>query len=99
MIFSDKQIKDYKAQHGVDLHLVEVIDGDKTYSCILRAPSRKDISYAAVAKDPISISEVMLRNLWVAGDEEIKERDDLFLAVLPKLEVLLQTKEATIKKL
>ena len=43
--------------------------------------------------------EVMLNQLWVAGDEEIKTRDDLFLAASQKMQEVLEVKEAEIKKL
>lgn len=99
MVFTDKQISEYKKKFGTDLHLIEVPDGEETYSCILRAPTRQDLSYAATAKDPMKMSEVMIASLWVAGDEVIKERDDLFLAVVPALEQVLKVKEATVKKL
>ena len=49
--------------------------------------------------DPVKMTEVMLNQLWVAGDEEIKTRDDLFLAASQKMQEVLEVKEAEIKKL
>ena len=45
------------------------------------------------------MSEVMLKQLWVAGDEEIKTDDELFMAVVAKMDEVLKVKEAEIKKL
>lgn len=94
MKFTKEQVKEWKAKHG---ELFEIIVEDK--SCILHRPTRKDLSYASAVKDPIKMSEVMLNALWVAGDEEIKEDDSLFLAAIQKMEDILEVKEAEIKKL
>lgn len=94
MKFTKEQIKEWKAKHG---ELFEITVEDK--SCILHCPTRKDLSYASAVKDPIKMSEVMLNALWVAGDEEIKEDDSLFLAAIQKMQEILEVKEAEIKKL
>jgi hypothetical protein len=94
MKFTKEQIKEWKAKHG---ELFEITVEDK--SCILHRPTRKDLSYASAVKDPIRMSEVMLNALWVAGDEEIKEDDSLFLAAIQKMQEILEVKEAEIKKL
>ena len=65
----------------------------------MHRPTRKDLSYASAVKDPVKMSEVMLNALWVAGDEEIKEDDSLFLAAIQKMQDILEVKEAEIKKL
>ena len=94
MKFTKEQIKEWKAKQG---ELFEITVEDK--SCILHRPTRKDLSYASAVKDPIKMSEVMLNALWVAGDEEIKEDDSLFLAAIQKMQDILEVKEAEIKKL
>lgn len=94
MKFTKEKIKELKAKHGT-LFLIEV----EGFSCILRTPNRQDLSFAGVVKDPIKMSETMLRLLWVDGDEELKTRDDLFLAVIAKMDEVLKVKEAEIKKL
>lgn len=96
MDFNQTQIEAFKAQHpGRELYLVEV-EGKR---CILRSPGRQDLSYASVVKDPIKMNEVMLAQLWVAGDEEMKTDDSLFMAVCAKMDEVLKVKEAEIKKL
>jgi len=94
MEFTKEQVKEWKAKHG---ELFEITVEDK--SCILHRPTRKDLSYASAVKDPVKMSEVMLNALWVAGDEEIKEDDSLFLAAIQKMQDILEVKEAEIKKL
>ncbi|MBB1551638.1 MAG: hypothetical protein HG447_008620 [Prevotella sp.] len=94
MKYNKEQIKEWKATHG-DLFEISV----EGKSCILHKPTRQDLSYASVIKDPIKMSEVMLKQLWVAGDEEIKNNDELFMAVVAKMDEVLKVKEAEIKKL
>ena len=50
-------------------------------------------------KDPVKMSETMLNQLWVDGDEEIKTDDALFFAAIQKMQEVLEVKEAEIKKL
>lgn len=95
MEFTREQIEAYKAKHG-EIYLIEV-EGGK--SCILRTPTRKDLSYMTAISDPIKMNEIAIANLWVDGDEEIKTDDSLFFAVMSKMENLFKFKEATIKKL
>ena len=94
MKVTKEQIKEWKEKHG---ELFQITVEDK--SCILRKPNRQDLSYASVVKDPIKMSEVLLNNLWVAGDEDIKTDDTLFMAVVNKMDEVLKVKEAEIKKL
>ena len=44
-------------------------------------------------------NEILLNNCWIAGDEEIKKDDALFLGVSAKLADLIEVKEAELKKL
>lgn len=94
MNYTEEQLKEWKAQHG-DLFEISV-DGK---NCILHKPTRKDLSYASVVKDPIKLTETLLNQLWVAGDEEIKTDDELFMAVSNRMDEVLKVKEAEIKKL
>ena len=94
MKYSTEDINKWKVAHG-DLFEISV----EGKSCVLHKPTRQDLSYASVIKDPIKMSEVMLKQLWVAGDEEIKTNDELFMAVVAKMDEVLKVKEAEIKKL
>ena len=94
MKYTKQQIEEWKAKHG---ELLEITVEGK--SCILHRPTRQDLSYVSVLKDPIKMSETMLNHLWVVGDEEIKTDDSLFLAAIQKMQDVLEVKEAEIKKL
>ena len=45
------------------------------------------------------MNEVLVNQLWVAGDEEMRTDDSLFMALCNKLEEVLKVKDAEIKKL
>jgi hypothetical protein len=94
MQYTEQQLAAWKQKHG---ELYEISVDDK--SCILHKPTRQDLSYVSVIKDPIKLSETLLKQLWVEGDKEILEQDDLFIAVANKMDVLMTVKEAEVKKL
>ena len=94
MKYTAEQVQEWKQKHG-DLFEISV----EEKSCILHRPTRKDLSFVSVVKDPIKMSEAMLNQLWVAGDEEIKTDDALFPAAIQKMQDVLEVKEAEIKKL
>ena len=94
MKYTKEKVEEWKRKHG---DIFELSVEDK--SCILRRPNRKDLSYVCVVKDPIKMSETLLKQLWLAGDTEIQEEDDLFLAIIPKMEEVIKVKESVIKKL
>lgn len=96
MEFTQQKISEYKSQYK-DLYLIKVED----YSCLLKKPSRKILSYASSigTKDPIKFNELLLNNCWVDGDEVIKTDDELFLAVSTKLGELINIKTAELEKL
>ena len=94
MTFSEEQIQDYKSKYR-DLYLITVDDK----SCLLHKPTRQTLSYVSSIKDPIRMSEAMLGELWVDGDAEIKTDDELFMAVVAKMDEVIKVKEAEINKL
>lgn len=67
---SQQQINEWKKEHGDILH-VPFSDGK---SCYLKTPTRKilGLAYAKGARDPLASAEVILKNCWLGGDEEIK---------------------------
>lgn len=91
-----EQIDAWKAAHG-DIFKITVEDK----SCILKTPDRKTLSYATsvATKDPLQFNEIILKNCWLGGDEEIKTNDSLFLAVSGKLSEIILIKEAALEKL
>lgn len=96
-----EQIAEWKAKFGT-VNKITVKDaacGDKV--CYLRNPSRKALGYASQAgKDnPMKFNEVILNECWLAGDEEIRTDDTLFLSVSGKIAELIEVKEAELEKL
>jgi hypothetical protein len=93
---TQEQIDAWKKEHG-NVFLIEV-GGKKAY---LRGADRKTVSYATTvgAKDPMAFNEALIQNCWLAGDEEIKTDDALFMGVSAQLHELIEIKTATLKKL
>lgn len=94
MEFKKEQIAAWKKQHG-DIYLITVEDK----SCVLRKPTRQELSFVSGITDPMLFTETLLKHLWLAGDEDMQERDEYFLAISSKLDTVLKLKEAEVKKL
>jgi hypothetical protein len=94
MEFNKEQIDAWKKQHG-DIYLITVEDK----SCVLRKPTRQELSFVSGITDPMQFTETLLKQLWLGGDEDMQERDDYFLAISSKLDTVLKLKEAEVKKL
>ena len=96
MTVDQKQVDAWKEKHG-EVYKINV--GDKV--CYLKEPSRKALSFAAAAgqTDPLRYNEIILKDCWLAGDEEIQTNNGLFLSVSAQLPKLIDIKEAELVKL
>ena len=96
MNFTQEQIATLKAKHGEIFRIS--VDGK---SCLLRKPNRKELGYASVAgKDnPLKFNEVIFNACWLAGDEELRTNDTLFLSASAKIADIIEIKEAELEKL
>lgn len=93
---TNEQIQEWKKKHGTVYQIT--VDGRE---CFLKRPSRKTIGYASAAgkDDPIKFNEVVLRDCWLGGDEEIKTDDVLFMSVSGELASIIELKQVELKKL
>lgn len=91
-----KQIEAWKKLHG-DVFLIEV-GGKKAY---IKKPGRKELAAATTAgkKDPFKFNDSILNNCWLAGDQEIKTHDELYLGACNVLDEVIEFKQAEVKKL
>ena len=93
---TEKQIQEWKNKHG-KVYAVSVEDENgEMKRCYLKKPSRKAMSYAsAVAStDPIKFEELLLNDMWLGGDEESKNDDEMFLAVGAEISEIVKIKKA-----
>lgn len=89
-----EQIAEWKSKFGEFFH-IEIEDK----ICYLKKPDRKTLSFASqVGSDPMKFNEVILKNCWIAGDEEIMTNDSLFLAASSKLDQVIEFKKAELVK-
>lgn len=94
---SQEQIETWKRQHG-DVFKLDVEGG---YTCYLKKPTRRIYSMALSQgqKSPMRFNEIIINNCWIAGDEQIRDDDDLFYAACGQIDVLIPEVAADIKKL
>lgn len=93
---TQNQIATWKKKHG---EVFEIrVKGKKGY---FRTPDRATLSLvlANANKDPLRATEIVAKNSFLGGDEELLSDDSLFFSVSSKLHELMQFKEATLKKL
>jgi hypothetical protein len=90
------KIEEWKRQYGA-VYRIKVEDK----VCYLKSPSRKTLGYASMAAktNPLKFNEVVLNDCWLAGNEEIKTDDSLFLSISPRLDELFEVKETELEKL
>ena len=93
---TQEQIDAFKKEYGA-VFLIEVEDK----KCFLHQPSRVilDAASAASAKANSKFNEVIMRSCWLAGDKEMINDDEYFLAASTQLSEVIEFKEATLKKL
>lgn len=97
MNFTKEQIEKLKKEHGQ----IFAFKSESGESCLLRKPTRKELSYASMAgqNDPIKFSELILNSCWLAGDEQIKTDDELFMGVSQLLGEMIKMKSFELEKL
>jgi hypothetical protein len=96
---SEVQIAEWKKKHG-DVFAIESEDGKKR--CYVRTPNRKELGAASTimqSQDLVKYQEFLLNNIWLAGDEEMRNEDDYFFGCCAQLGEVCKVKEAKIKKL
>lgn len=92
-----ERIAELKAQYPNGIYLIEA-DG---FKAIVRSPKRQELGYAATVgkNDPLKFNEVILKKCWLEGDQEIQTDDRIFMSVANQLDTIVETTEASIKKL
>lgn len=91
-----EQIAEWKKSHS---KVVRLYTKNKDKCCYLHTPSRTQMSYISSVKDPIKFNEQLLNACWLAGDEELKTDDNLFMGMADKLSKLLEFEEFELEEL
>ena len=90
---TDEKKKQWKALYG-NYFVLRICD--KT--CYLRPLSRQVLGYSSIQRDPVKRYEIILNELWLGGDEEIKTDDSYFIGTIPLLDRLIEVRSGEIKK-
>lgn len=92
-----QQIAEWKEKHGqVFQYTVE----DKT--CYLRTVDRNTYSAAAAkitSAGPSKFNEIIIQNIWLAGDEAIKKNDAYYFGLIDFVEELMAKKKGSLTEL
>lgn len=95
MEFTKEQIEAYKAKHG-DVYQISL----QGKSCLLREITRTDLAYAATEPNSFVMAEKLLVQLWLEGDEEMRNVESkLYNSTVMAVGKVVTVEEAEVKKL
>lgn len=89
--------REWSKQYGEGRCAIVKADGK---ICYLRPPSRTDVGAYGVAyrTNPVRANEFLLKQCWLAGDEEFVEDDKFFFAAVEHLSGLIESTESELEK-
>jgi len=94
------QIDKWKTS-GVEVNEISVV-GDKTiHVCYVKKPDMDILSAAAKCadEDPVKSGLIMFNSVWLGGDKDIQNDDELKMAAMQQIGSLFKQREASVKKL
>lgn len=99
---SAEKVAQWKAENKNGIARIDSNYNGKDYAAYLRRPLRDDmreLSAKAGTVDPTTYTEIILDQLWLGGDEEIRKIDAVFFGVMGEVQDILDVAKATLKKL
>ena len=90
-----EQITEWKEKHGCVYGIK--VGGHIAY---LKKPDRKQLSYISGvgSKDGLKSNELLMKQCWLGGSDEILTDDSLFLGACAHLGALIEVKQAELVK-
>ena len=92
--FTQEKLDEYKAQYG-GRPLIYIAVGD--YRAVLRPPTADDLGdyMTAIGTNGMSKAVAMIiEQLWIDGDFELIDDEDMFISVFLQMNNILETKKA-----
>ncbi|MCG8476207.1 MAG: hypothetical protein MI784_12135 [Cytophagales bacterium] len=96
-----KELLKEEYQELYELSIPRSDEEDDLATAYLKKPNRKVLAVfmSKVNMDPLSAYEMLLKNCWIKGDEEIMESDEMLLSACTALEPLVSFRQGTLKKI
>ncbi len=88
------QVAEWKKKYG-RIFCYEV-DGKTAY---IREPTIKDLAYAGSAGNSMQMTQTMINQIWIAGDEEIRTDLKYYLGLAEKVSILMEAKHGELGEL
>ena len=94
-------IQDLKEKHGRIFKLTAETKQGKKVSALVRAPDRKTLSAAMKLgkDDPMKFNEIILKNIWLEGDEELRTDQELVMGVYQQLGEVIKVADVQLEEL
>ena len=80
----------------------ELVEKDGVYYAILRSPNRTEKAFAMNSRDVVKVGEMLLKNCWLVGDEEIRDKaneDTLGFSACMAANSIMDINRSAVKKL
>jgi hypothetical protein len=97
-----EKVENWKSENKSGIARIESEFEGKLYACYVRRPTRDDmreLSAKGGTVDTVTYAEIILDQLWLGGDEEIRTVDPIFMGVVDVVQNVLDVQRATLKKL
>ncbi|MBN1340748.1 MAG: hypothetical protein JXA03_15575 [Bacteroidales bacterium] len=95
-------IEDLKRKHGEVYELIVPMDDEGNEFAVgyVKKPARQLLGKTSRLLDvnPIAANEMILKEIWLSGDERIKTDDNLFLSASIEIPNLVTVRRAMLKK-
>ncbi|QKX04885.1 hypothetical protein HN014_08125 [Aquimarina sp. TRL1] len=97
-VVDQQQIDKWKSEHPEGVFRLK---SDKYGDIYIHTPDRPTLGFAMSAsrEDPLAMSETILENCWLEGDEKIKTDKGALMGILPKIDEILEVKAIEVEKL
>lgn len=93
---TQEQLNAWKKEHG-EIHKLTVDDK----IAYLHKPDRTTLrlAFSKAATDPLGMTEVVLDNCWLGGDDEIKTDDSYFMGAMGQVDKIINVRTGSLEKL
>lgn len=98
----EAEIKALKEVHGT-VYEIKVAANDEMTEfgvCYLKKPKRDVLEavFGLITTNPLRAADVCMKSCWLAGDNRIKEDDEMFVSSVSQILSIIKVRYAEIKK-
>lgn len=89
-----EQITEWRAKYGKVFKYQS--EGKTAYLCM---PTIKDLAYAGSSGNAVQMTQTMINQIWLGGDDELRTDLALYLGLAEKVSTLIEAKQGELGEL